>query len=174
LKPALGKLQYPASAFYIFANVTLVDKKRRVLLTLSEDRAKKEIPFWTPPGGEVECRKGQLPREAAAIETYEEIGLELDHRKLALVGDPQFIYPTEEYNPYNGIGLIILSYLYKGEWNPVFRLNAIPEKGCMIVDYKLVPLPNSLEEISNWPIRVYPNYAEKLLEGKIVKEGDLY
>jgi 8-oxo-dGTP pyrophosphatase MutT (NUDIX family) len=181
LRPVFGAVPYPSSAFYIFVNVTLVDKKRRVLLTLSEDRAKKPIQFWTPPGGEVEVRKGQTLREAAIAEVYEEVGLALDPRKLSLIGEPQFIYPTEKYNPYNGVGLIIMSYLYQGEWNPVFRLNAVPEVGCMIVDYRLVPLPNSIDAIDDWGstadlgINVYPNYAEKLLQvSKIVREGLLY
>lgn len=159
-------MQYPASAFYIFANVTLFDELSRVLLTLSEDRAKRPVKFWTPPGGEVECRKGQLPREAAVAEVYEEIGLKLDPNKLILVGDPQFIYPTKEYDPYNkGIGLIILSYVYAGLWDiEDVELNKVPEKGCMIVDYTMIQRPYSMEEINNWSIKVYPNYAEKLLE----------
>lgn len=165
MSTVFGELEYPTSAFYIFANVTLFDELGRILLTLSEDRAKRPVKFWTPPGGEVKVREGQIPREAAVAEVYEEVGLKLDPQKLILIGEPQFIYPTPAYNPYNGIGLIILSYIYAGIWNlDEIELNKVPEKGCMIVDYTLVPRPHSMEEIEKWDIKIYPNYAERLLE----------
>ncbi|MCK4919223.1 MAG: hypothetical protein KAS01_02455 [Candidatus Pacebacteria bacterium] len=89
----------------------------------------------------------------------------LDDRKLVNIGEPQLILPTSEYDPYDGIGMIISSYVYKGEWNPCdVRLNVVPEEGCEIVDTILLPLPSSMEEIGNWDINIYPNYAEKLLE----------
>jgi len=165
LEPVFGKQEYPASAFYIFANVTLVDITGKILLTLSEDRAKKDIKIWTPPGGETKVRKGQMPRDAAVAEVYEEVGIELDPKRLVLIGEPQFIYPTKEYDPYKGIGLIILSYGYSDIWwKKDIQLNKVPEKGCMIVDYKATSLPSSIEEINAWDIKIYPNYAKKLLE----------
>lgn len=158
-----GEQKYPVSAFFIFANVT-IHNGYQVLLTLSEDRAARNI--WTPPGGKVEVREGQTPREAAVAEVYQEVGLKIRAKDLLLMGDPQFIYPTSEYNPYDGIGLIILSYLHTGLRlnTSEIKLNKIPEKGCMIKEYKLVRLPGSMEEIEKWPFKVYPNYAEKLLE----------
>jgi len=146
---------------------------RQVLLTLSEDRAERNI--WTPPGGEVEVRKGQTPREAAVAEIYQEVGLKIDSTDLHLIGDPQFIYPTPAYDPYNGIGLIILSYLHTGFWNTgEIKLNRVPEKGCMIKRYKLVALPASIKEIESWDINIYPNYAEILLElDLLLREGKI-
>lgn len=181
LTSALGERTWPASAFHIFANVTLVND-RQILLVLSEDR--KERNIWTPPGGEVKVRDGQMPREAAVAEVYEEVGLKINPKWLCLIGEPQFIYPTSEYNPYNGVGIIILSYLHTKLWDArEIKLNRVPEKGCMIVDYRMVPLPTPLKhplkkdksnvwgtasdyisDLRNAGITVYPNYAEKLLE----------
>ena len=157
-----GKQEYPTSAFYIFANVTIINGGQ-ILLTLSEDRVENNI--WTPPGGEVEVREGQTPYEAAVAEVYQEVGLKIDSKDLRLIDNPQFIYPTPAYDPYNGIGLVILSYLHTGFWNTgEIKLNRVPEKGCMIKKYKLVALPTSMEEIEKWNINIYPNYTEKLLE----------
>lgn len=146
---------------------------RQILLTLSEDRAVGNI--YTPPGGEVEVRKGQTPCEAAIAEVYQEVGLKIDSADLHLIGDPQFIYPTPAYDPYKGIGLVILSYLHTGFWNTgEIRLNRVPEKGCMIKRKKLVALPVSMEEINSWDINIYPNYAEKLLElDLLLREGKI-
>lgn len=148
------------------------------MLTLSEDRATRLVRIYTPPGGEVEVRKGQTFRQAAALEVWQEVGIGLDQTKLMLIGDPQLILPTKEYDPYKGVGLIILSYFYRGEWQPENILpNKVPEQGSMIVDHRLVPLPNSIEEINDWArqsIGIFPNYKTILLEiSKMVKEGDL-
>lgn len=148
-----------------------------ILMTLAEDRVARNI--WTPPGGEDKVREGQTPRETAVAEVYEEIGLKIEADGLRLIGDPQFIFPTPEYDPYDGIGLIILSYVYTGLWNTSeIRLNRVPEKGCMIKQYKLIGLPHSATEIQGWEnklgVKVYPNYAAKLLElDQMVIEGKL-
>lgn len=145
--------------------------KGQVLLTLSEDREARNI--WTPPGGGVKVREGQTPHEAAVMEVYEEVGITIDPQKLVLIGEPQLIYPTSEYDPYKGVGIIIYSYGYAGKWNPEWIvLNMVPEKRCMIKKYALVSFPNSLDGIKKWPL--YPNYALKLLEFvKMVREGKL-
>lgn len=188
LTPVLGKRTWLASAFHMFANVTLV-KGRMFLLTLSEDRAKKEPPIWTPPGEEVKVREGQLPEEAAVAEVYEEVGIKISPENLLLIGNPQVIYPTKQYDPYKGVGLIIFSYLYRGEWNPRdIKINTVPEKDCMIVDYRMIPLPNPLKQplkkdksnawgsvsvcmdyLKETGITIYPNYAEKIVEANKIE-----
>jgi len=151
----------------------MVDKDWNVLLTLSEDREKARI--YTPTGGEIEVLVGQKPREAAAAEAWEEVGLKLDEQELVHIGDPQLILPTPEYDPYKGVGLMISSYFYKGKWRfEDIELNKKPEKNCMIVDTILLPLPSSMEEINSWDINIYPNYAEKLLElDQLLREGNI-
>lgn len=153
-------------------NLTL-SHKGQILLTLSEDREVRNI--WTPPGGEVKVREGQTLHEAAVTEVYEEVGITIDPQKLVLVGEPQLIYPTSGYDPYNGVGIIIFSYGYTGKWNPDDIVwNKIPEKGCMIVNQVFVDFPNSLWEIERWRYKLYPNYATKLLEFvKMVREGKI-
>lgn len=173
-----GEGEYPKSAFHLFSNVTL-SRKGKILLTLSEDRKDRNI--WTPLGGEVKVRLGQTPHEAAVAEVCEEAGLEIDPRKLVLIGEPQLIYPTEEYNSYpakgveGGAGIIIFSYAYTGKWNPKDIVwNNKPEKGCMIINHAYVDFPYSLWEIKKWPYKLYPNYALKLLEFvKMVRGGKL-
>ena len=85
------------------------------------------------------------------------------------------ILPTPKYDPYKGVGILIFSYVYTGAWNPNdIVLNMEPEKGCMIVDSVLLPLPSSMEEIGNWNINIYPNYAEKLLElNQLLRNGKI-
>lgn len=70
---------------------------------------------------------------------------------------------------------MISSYLYTGEWSlDDIVLNMKPEHGCMIVDTTSLPLPSSMEEINNWDINIYPNYAEKLLElDQLLREGKI-
>ena len=142
-------------------------------MTLSEDR--EEALIYTPAGGEAEVLIGQYPKEAAVTEVDEEIGLELNEQKLVLIGDPQFILPTPEYDPYDGVGLMILSYFYKRKWNiSDIKLNKKPEKDCMIVNTISLPLPGSMEEIEKWDINIYPNYALKLLElDQLLREGKI-
>lgn len=178
MEKVFGEEEYPKSAFHLFSNVTL-SRKGKILLTLSEDRKDRNI--WTPVGGEIKVRLGQTPHEAAVAEVYEEAGLEIDPRKLVLIGEPQLIYPTEEYNPYpakgveGGAGIIIFSYAYTGKWNPKDIVwNEIPKKRCMIVDHAYVNFPYSLQEIKKWPYNLYSNYALKLLEFvKMTREGKL-
>jgi len=179
LEKVFGRGKYPKSPFHLFSNVTL-SREGKILLTLSEDRRDRNI--FTPLGGEIKVRKGQTPHEAAVAEVYEEAGLVIDPAKLVLVGEPQLIYPTKEYNPYpakkvkGGAGIIIFSYVYTGKWNPKDIVwNKIPEKGCMIVDHVFASFPHSIWEIeTKWPFKVYPNYAEKLLEfTKMVQEGKI-
>ena len=153
----------------------LTDENRNIFLTLSEDRENGKDSIYTPVGGEVEVRNGQNLKEAAVAETWEEVGLMLNDRNLVHVGEPQLILPTPEYDPYDGVGIMISSYVYNGEWSPDdVVLNMVPEPGCLIVDTVLLPLPSSMEEINSWDINIYPNFAEKLLElDRLLQEGKI-
>ena len=151
----------------------MIDEKGNIFLTLSEDR--EEALIYTPAGGEIKVLNGQYPREAAVAEVWEETGLKLSEQDLVHIGDPQLILPTPEYDLYDGVGILISSYLHTGKWNlNDIVLNKEPEKDCMIVDTVLLPLPCSMGEIDSWDINIYPNFAAKLLElNQLLREGKI-
>ncbi|MCK4891180.1 MAG: NUDIX hydrolase [Candidatus Pacebacteria bacterium] len=135
----------------------MVTKTGKVVLLLTEERADNRL--WVIPGGELSYENMESFQDAVTREAgKEELGIELDPEKMELF-DIQIGYPIEG-SPYEdkGITSVIVSFVYHITVKELasININAIPEKGCDIVDILTIKASRALVKIERGSINVYP------------------
>lgn len=172
MTPVFGERRWLPVACHIFGNVTIVDPKTgEIVLSRSKDREE-----FTPYGGEINYQDMEQSHEGAAREVREETGglVNPNPEDLILI-DSSKVYPTEDYDPYEGVIVCVDSFIYllkNTDKDPVVKEQEY-EEGCQIMEVIKMSIPELNEKIKHGEIKVFSNFIPTLAKiEQYLKKGN--